>query len=128
MPDPRDISVVYTIVYIVTLYTGIVTILQPPSSLSLAVGGPQTMALVGILMTMGAVAALVGGAGEWWRMERIGVLGAGAGVLIYAAIVLGLHLTTEGSRLTQLGVIVLAELLFVVRMMMIRTFTFRPGR
>lgn len=109
MPEPRELSTIYTIIYGVALLTGIVTLANPPRSLSAEVG-QAAMASVGALLIAGAVIAMAGGANEHSRLEKIGLNLQVWALLIYASIVTILHFTTAGSRLTQVGVIILALL------------------
>lgn len=126
VPVPRELSVVFTLLYGIALITGIATLLWPPMSLSREVGGSQVMASVGALLVLGAVIAMIGGAREHWKLERIGLWLMAWALLIYATIVTVLHYTSEGSRLTQLGVISMALIAFLIRYLMIWRFTFRP--
>ncbi|WP_300733719.1 hypothetical protein [Pseudomonas sp.] len=126
VPRPRELSVAFTLLYGVALGTGLVTLAAPPVSLSREVGGPQVMASVGLLLTAGALAAMLGGACEHWKLERIGLWLMGCALTIYGAIVLSLHFTESGSRLTQLGVVAMALIAFLVRFLMIWRFTYRP--
>ncbi len=48
----------------------------------------------------------------------------GAGIYFY--VVLSLHISQSGSRLTQMGWIALGALLFVVRWLLIRKYSFEP--
>ena len=126
VPMPRELSVAFTLLYSIALMTGVATLLWPPMSLSREVGGPQVMASVGALLVLGAVIAMLGGAREHWKLERIGLWLMAWALLIYAVIVTVLHYTSEGSRLTQLGVISMALIAFLIRYLMIWRFTFRP--
>ena len=127
VPMPRELSVAFTLLYAIALVTGIVTLLSPPVSLSREVGGPQVMASVGALLVLGAIISMLGGAREHWKLERIGLWLMAWALLIYAVIVTVLHYTSEGSRLTQLGVISMALIAFLIRYLMIWRFTFRPS-
>lgn len=126
VPAPREISVAFTIAYSLAFATGAATLLYPPITLSAEAAGPQAIASVGALLVVGAVLGMLGGAWEHWKLERVGLWLMSGALVIYAAIIVGLHLSTQGSRLTQLGVISLALCLFLVRYLMIRRFTFRP--
>lgn len=126
VPMPRELSVAFTLLYALALGTGAATLLLPPISLSREVGGPQIMASVGGLLVFGALISMVGGAREHWKLERIGLWLQSWALVIYAAIVLLLHFSSSGSRLTQLGVIAMALVAFLVRYLMIWRFTYRP--
>lgn len=126
VPMPRELSVAFTLLYALALGAGIVTLIYPPVSLSREVGGPQVMASVGALLIVGALLSMYGGAREHWKVERIGLWLCSWALLIYAGIVLVLHFSSTGSRLTQLFVIGMALVAFLIRFLMIWRFTFRP--
>lgn len=126
VPMPRELSVAFTLLYSLALATGVATLAWPPLSLSKEVGGPQVMASVGLLLVLGSLVAMFGGAREHWKVERIGLWLMAWSLLIYAAIVTFLQFTEAGSRLTQLGVIGMALVAFLIRYLMIWRFTFRP--
>lgn len=119
LPEPRELSSVYTIIYSIAMITGVVTLLFPPRSLAAEVG-ETAMSSVGALLIAGAIIGMVGGAVEHSKLERIGLSLQAWALLIYAVIVTILHFTSPGSRLTQLGVIALALLgSYVVRWLLI---------
>lgn len=127
VPMPRELSVAFTVLYALALATGVVTLFRPPISLSAEVGGPQVMASVGLLLVIGALLSMWGGACEHWKVERIGLWFMSSALLIYAGIAIALHVGSEtGSRLTQVGVIAMALMAFLVRYLMIWRFSFRP--
>lgn len=111
-------STVFTLLYVAALATGIVTIAIPPMSL-VAEHGELAMQSVGVLLMSGAIIGMAGGAYTNGRLEQIGVGLQMWALVIYGAIALGLHLSSHGSRLTQIGVIVLALIGFAVRWLMI---------
>lgn len=126
VPSPREVSAAYSMAYLVTLFMGIVTLTFPPRTLSYELGGPQAMMSVGVLLIIGAVVGMTGGTLEHWKLERVGLWFMSGALSIYGAVVLALHLTQEGSRLTQLGPILLGLILFFLRWVMIRRFSYRP--
>lgn len=126
VPRPRELSVAFTVLYSLAFSTGLVTLLMPPLSLSREVGGPQVMASVGVMLSLGALIAMGGGAREAWQLERIGLWLMSCALSIYAVIVLTLHFTSTGSRLTQLGVVCMALAAFLIRYLMIWRFNYRP--
>ncbi|WP_449280430.1 hypothetical protein [Leucobacter sp.] len=125
IPDPRDISLAYTVIYVIAGATGLVTLVYPPTTIKAAIG-PAAMAGIGVLLLVGAVLGMLGGAWEHWKLERVGIGLMGSALVIYGILVAVLHFQSPGSRLTQLGVIVLAVGVFAVRYLMIRRYTFRP--
>lgn len=126
VPAPRELSLAFTVLYAFALGTGLATLIVPPTSIAREVGGPGVMASVGAILTVGALTSMYGGAREHWKVERIGLWLMAWALLIYAGIVFSLHLSTSGSRLTQLGVIGMALTGLLIRFLMIWRFTYRP--
>lgn len=126
VPEPRDISIAYSFIYFGMFLTGLVTIINPPSTIKAAVG-PFLMGWMGVLLTVGAILAMYAGTLENWLLERIGlgfILGA---LACYIGLIVSLHFTESGSRLTQLGVVGFAAVgAFIVRYLLIRGYTYRP--
>lgn len=126
VPSPREISIAYTAIYFVALATGIAALAVPPRTVELEVGAYASAAL-GVLLTLGAVIGMIAGALEHWRLERVGLMFMLTAGLIYAVIVSSIHYSeAPGSRLTQVGFIMIACGALVVRYLMIRRFTYRP--
>lgn len=125
VPEPRAFSAIYTTLYGIAALTGLVTLLNPPQTIRAEIG-TAAMASIGVLLLIGAAIGMVGGAWEHWKLERVGLWFMSGALLIYAMLVTALHFTSQGSRLTQLGVILLALGTFTVRYLMIRRYTFRP--
>ncbi|WP_053386987.1 hypothetical protein [Leucobacter japonicus] len=125
IPEPKHISIIMGIAYIVFVLTGFATLVTPPRSI---VGqfGEVTMLLVGVFFVLGGSVGMLAGALEWWELERFAVVTMGMGLATYAYIVTTLHFTTEGSRLTQLGVITIATCLLALRGAMIWRYDFKP--
>lgn len=128
VPTPRELSIAFTLLYCLALGAGIVTLVWPPVTLSQEVGGPEVMASVGVLLLLGATISMVGGAREHWKVERIGLWLQSWALVLYAGIVLALHFSSTGSRLTQLFVIGMALIAYLIRFLMIWRFSFRPMR
>ena len=125
--EPRVVKAIYFGVYLLTLTTGVITLIDPPQSIGGVLGSWLT--------TVWSISLIVGGLGAalsvfpgWWWSERLGSVLALLGLGIYALIVLYLHLSDSGPRLTQLGMILIASCVFLVRMAMIRKYTFEPRR
>lgn len=126
IPHPREISIAYTAIYFVALATGIATLAVPPRTVELEIGAYASAAL-GVLLVLGAVIGMIAGALEHWRLERVGLMFMLTAGIIYAATVSSIHYSeAPGSRLTQIGFIVIACGALVVRYLMIRRFTYRP--
>ncbi|MFA5608120.1 MAG: hypothetical protein WDA07_13200 [Leucobacter sp.] len=127
VPDPRIISIIVGTVYLFGFFLlgGVGTLTNPPVTIIGEVG-EVTMTTVGFLFLVGAVIGMIGGTLDHWELERVGVVTMGLGALVYAYIVISLHYTSTGSRLTQLAMI-LAGLGFLgLRLAMIWRYDYKP--
>lgn len=125
--EPRVLRLVFLVGYLVTLGTGIATLTNPPTTIEGALGPILSVSwaifwIVG--GTVGAATVLPG----YWQAERAAAGAAMFGIAVYAVVVTTLHFTSSGSRLTQLGVLVLALLFYIVRLALIRGHDFEPRR
>jgi hypothetical protein len=75
---------------------------------------------------MGAFGGLLTVFPGWWFAERLSIVMLWLGAGIYLGVVIYLHASQNGSRLTQMGFIVLGAGLFFVRWLLIRKYTFEP--
>ena len=123
--EPRHLKAAYAAIYLLVLATGVATLLSPPQSIEGQLGN--------VLTVIWSVFLIVGGFGGtltvfpgWWWAERLSLILTLAGIGIYAVVVLSLHIISEGSRLTQLGMILLAGSVFAIRWMLIRRYSFEP--
>ena len=125
VPEPRDISFLFSLAYLVTLDMGFMAFLAPPQSVK-GVTGPIIMGTIGVFLIAGSLLGMWSGAKEIWALERMSIWLMGGGVFVYGLNVLYLHTTTPGPRLLQLGVVTLTLLLFILRYRLIRIFARRP--
>ena len=125
LTDPPHQKPVYALVYVITIMTGLATLLMPPRSIE-GVLGPLLMNVTGAAWLLGGLVCLVTLFTPWWWLERFGIGLAALGIASYGSVVLTLHVLESGSRLTQLGVIVLAGCLFLVRYLSIREWSYAP--
>lgn len=123
--EPRHMKAAYAALYAITITTGILTLLVPPSTIAGELGEPLTVAW-SVFLIMGGFGGLLTVFPGWWWAERLSILLVWAGIGIYALVVLSLHFTSPGSRLTQLGFLVLAAGVGYVRWLMIRKYSFEP--
>lgn len=127
VPEPRELSALFTVVYLVSASTGLAALFNPPLTL-VTITDRTAVGLIAALLVAGALLAGAGGWREYWRLERIGLfilISAEAtyfGLIAYLQIVHG-----SGARHLQLGTIAIAIGCFVARYLMIKTFTRRPG-
>ena len=123
--EPRHMSVIYAVVYMVVTVTGIATLVVPPVTIAGALGPILSVAWA-LLFTLGGLLGMITVAPGWWKWERWSIALILVGIAIYGYVIAILHLTTAGSRLTQLGVLILAAAVFIVRWALIRGRTYGP--
>ena len=126
IPDPRIVSLIIGFSYAVFFTTGVVTLLLPPASIE-AEYGNVVMQLVGYFFIGGSLLGMVGGASEFWQLERVGIAGMAVGLLTYLYIVVNLQIAAEsGHRYTQMGIIILALCFLANRLARIWRYDFKP--
>ncbi|MFT4258040.1 hypothetical protein [Microbacterium sp.] len=125
--EPRRLKALYAFLYAVATGTGVVTLLFPPQSVE-GVLGRALVVVWSSLFIAGGVGGMSTVLNGRWKWERWSIGSILMGIGIYGAVVLSLHFTSSGSRLTQLGVLVLAAGLFVVKLELIRWYSFDPRR
>lgn len=123
--EPRHLKATYALIYLLVLATGVATLLAPPQSIEGQLGNVLTIIWSVFLIVGGFGGALTVFPGWWWA-ERLSLILTLAGIGIYAIVVLTLQLISEGSRLTQLGMILLAGSVFAIRWILIRRYSFEP--
>lgn len=125
LTDPPHQKPVYAAAYTITIVTGIATLVAPPMSIKAEIG-PALMAWIGVTFVIGGAVAAPAMMSGWWWLERAAIGGIATGVAMYAAVVTLLHFEAQGSRLTQLGMIALATLLFLLRFLTIWGRSYEP--
>lgn len=84
------------------------------------------MTLVGVFFLAGGIIGMIAGARDFWQLERAGIAAMGAGLAAYAYIITVLHVTEQGSRLTQLSILIVALCMLALRLAMIWRYDFKP--
>ena len=127
--EPRHLKAAYFLIYVLTSTVGVVTLMWPPRTIEGPLGSVATALWAGLFIAGGLVGAATVLPGWWW-VER--VLGIGLiliGLAIYLAVAITLHWQqVGGSRLTQVGVLVLAACPFLLRGLLIREYSYEPRR
>lgn len=123
--EPRHLKLLYAIIYAIVLATGVATLLEPPRSIEGQLGITLTV-IWSVFLIVGGFGGMLTVLPGWWWAERLSMILTFAGIGIYGTVVLSLHLTAEGSRLTQMGMILLATSVFAVRWLLIRRYSFEP--
>lgn len=123
--EPRHLKMAYVVIYGIVLTTGIATLLEPPRSIEGQLGVVLTI-IWSVFLIVGGFGGMLTVLPGWWWAERLSIILTFAGIGIYGTVVLSLHLIAEGSRLTQMGMILLATSVFAVRWLLIRRYSFEP--
>ena len=125
--EPRVITATQGIVWLIWAAIGVAAVLAPPMTIAHEMG-PTLTGVWGGLMCVGGLLGLAGCLPGWWWVERSGIIGAGAGAVVYVFVVLNLHATTPGNRLVQAGFILLAVASLIVRWLRISGLQTDPTR
>lgn len=124
---PPHMKPIYAGVYVVTVLTGVATLVVPPQSIAGPIG-PLLAAVWASCFIVGGILGLCTVLTRLWWLERAGLGASGLGLVTYGVVVVMLHFepTSSGSRLTQLGIIILAAALFLVRWFAIKDYSYEP--
>lgn len=127
--EPRRLKVAFFLAYLIALYVGVVTFIQPPGSIEDPLGELTTRfwAMLYVLGGAGGAATVLQG---WWLWERLAVWLSMTGGAIYALTAIYLHVTgpPTAQRLTQAGVIILSLFVYVIRLLLTREWDYEPRR
>lgn len=123
--EPRTISVLYFVQYVVLASAGLWALAVPPMSLEGEIGTVAMNSLAGILVFSGVLGAVAALPGIYW-LERAAVLGVGWAALIYLWIIVSLHFTTDGNRMLQAAFVAIGLLHQGVRWVRIHERPYRP--
>lgn len=123
--EPRHLSVIFGGVYTVAMLTGWATLAVPPQTIANELGPALSVAWA-VLFIAGGLLGMVTVLPGWWQWERWGIYFCAAGIGIYGYVIVHLHFTSEGSRLTQLGILAFGLALFAVRFSLIWGRTYGP--
>lgn len=123
IPEPRDLSLVWALAYVVLAGTGVAAVFVPPAVVIELYSWPA-LAAVGWLLILSAALAMLGGWREFWKLERVGIAGMTGATLLFAIISAGL----PGDELVGvvLGYSAFAIVALAARYLMIWRFTYRP--
>ena len=127
VPEPRSVRFGYLLAYVLWAIAGISVLIQPPTSLSGAVGEGLTYlwgAFLAVGGTVGAGTVLT----YYWYLERFSIWLTGAGVAVYGILVGSMHILESGNRLPQLMFILAGLVFLVVRYLRIKGPNIQPGK
>ncbi len=124
--EPKVVTVLHWVAYLVALGVGVSALLDPPSSVAGELGPLLTTIWAGSFIlggTLGAVATLPG---IWW-LERAGVIACVTGLAVWVMVTVVLELTIpDGNRWPQAGALTILGLLLAVRWFRIRRYAYDP--
>lgn len=123
--QPRHMKVIYLGVYIITAMIGTGALVAPPPTIAGALGPTLTVLWAVFLIAGGLAGSGTVLHGVWW-LERLALLAIATGLLIYAIVVLTLHPITPAARIPQLGFLLIAGAVYLIRYLAIRHYTFEP--
>lgn len=129
--EPRHLKVAYFAIYLLTVGVGVVTATNPPQSIEGPLGPILTAIWSGLFTVGGAVGAITVLPGWWWVERLLGLAPILMGLAIYLSVAATLHwhnIDTGSSRLTQIGIILLASAPFTLRGLLIRDYSYEPRR
>lgn len=125
--EPRIVTAWTGLTWVVLIGIGTSALLAPPATITHQMG-PVLTVVWAVLLLVGGILGLTGCLPGWYWVERVGIILAGTGALMYLAVVLALHYAEPGSRLVQAGFIVFAVAYLGVRWLRIRGPQIDPTR
>ncbi|ALX66835.1 hypothetical protein [Microbacterium sp. XT11] len=129
--EPRHMKVAYLAIYMLTVVIGVVTLISPPQSIAGEAGPLITTVWAMLFIVGGAIGAITVLPGWWWAERLLAIGPVMLGLAIYLTVVTILHLQSTdagSSRLTQVGIILLASAPFTIRALVIREYSYEPRR
>ena len=127
--EPRHLKVAYLLIYLGTIAVGVVTISWPPHTIEGPLGTVATTLWASLFIAGGLAGAVTVLPGWWWAERTLGIGLILIGLGIYLSVAVTLHVqSATGSRLTQIGIIVLAACPFLLRGLVIREYSYEPRR
>jgi hypothetical protein len=129
--EPRHLKAFYFALYAVTGMIGAASLLVPPRVFDGA-AGPVSAQFLAWLLVVGGLGGVVTVFPGWWWAERLLAIAPtllGLTIMIVVLSILHLqHAIDDESRLTQIGIALLASSPFVLRFLLIREYSYEPRR
>lgn len=123
--EPRVQRLAFLFVYLLLAQSGINALVSPPNTLEGAWGAGLTTVWACAISfggVVGAIAVLPG----WNFIERPAVIAVMTGAFMYGSMVLWLHYTSSGQRLTQWGFVFAWVAIFLWRLWEVRRYAIAP--
>lgn len=112
--EPAVVTAGATIVYVALAAAGVLSILQPPGTITSELGEIVTYGWA-VFAVLGGILGTVSAPGGIWWLERVGLYAVGTFLLIYTLTVVNLQISGSGSRWMQLGLICMGWYFIVSR-------------
>lgn len=125
--EPRKQSVAYFLIYLLTTGLGGAILADPPHSLQGTIGQALVMVWAAMLVLGGGTGLLTVLQGWWW-LERAGAWLCIFAMGVYGAAVLALPVTQFSLRLATIIYAALGLMLFVVRLIKTRHYSYDPEK
>lgn len=127
LQEPRVITALQTISYLVFSALGIVVLLDPPRSIEAPAGTTFTL-VWGLFAALGGLAGVYGTPGGKWIIERPAIYLCGTAIMLYLGMVIYLQFTAAGNRWPQILALTLVLLSLARRFATIRKYDYEPGK
>lgn len=125
--EPRLVSVVQTLIYVLCFFGGLSTLTDPPRSIEGAFGNGITLAW-GLFALIGGFMGVYAAPTGKWLIEKPAIIACGTAIILYAGIVINLHFTSTGNRIPQIVFILIGLLHFINRYWRIKPYSYEPGK
>ena len=125
--EPRAVTAAMIGYWLLVIFIGLSARISPPGTIAHQMGPALTEVWSAALLA-GGLFGLIGCAPGWFWVERVGIMFASTGAVMYLAVVLMLHYAEPGSRLVQAGFVLLGISSLVVRWLRIRGAQIDPTR
>lgn len=126
VPEPRAVSAFFAGVYFISFLVGLSTVLAPSTAL-LHIADPLAIVLISVALMVGAVTSSIASISDYWKLERIGLTFQLGGVAMYFFLSLVPYFMAYGKHPINPWLVLMAGGVLLVRYILIRTFTRRPG-
>nr|WP_146177666.1 hypothetical protein [Sphaerisporangium cinnabarinum] len=124
--EPKVVTVLHWIAYVVGLGVGLSALADPPSSVAGELGPLLTTIWAASFILGGALGVFATLPGIWW-LERAAVIACITGLAVWVMVTVVLELTIpEGNRWPQAGAMTILALLLAVRWFRIRRYAYDP--
>lgn len=120
--EPRHMKLIYLGVYLITLIGGVAALTAPPSTIAWE-AGPVLLTVWGWLFVIAGIAGMITVLPGWWWAERLlAIAPASLALAVYVI----LDAASPGWVSASIVVAVLAAVVFLIRFLMIKDFSYQP--